>query len=51
METFERFHLQILRDRIENDPIRFIQVVYGPRQVGKTTLVRQLLDQTELQWH
>jgi uncharacterized protein len=51
METFERFHLQILKERIENEPIRFIQVVYGPRQVGKTTLVRQLLHQTELPWH
>jgi len=51
MKTFERFHLQLLRDRIENEPTRFIQVIYGPRQVGKTTLVRQLLDQTDLPWH
>jgi uncharacterized protein len=51
METFERFHLQILKERIKNEPISFIQVVYGPRQVGKTTLVRQLLHQTELPWH
>ncbi|MDZ7767166.1 MAG: ATP-binding protein [Melioribacteraceae bacterium] len=51
METFERFHLQILKKRIESEPIRFIQVLYGPRQVGKTTLVRQLLHQTELPWH
>ncbi len=51
MKTFERFHLQILRKRIEDEPKRFIQVIYGPRQVGKTTLVRQLLNQTELPWH
>jgi len=51
METFERFHLQILKKRIENESIRFIQVIYGPRQVGKTTMVRQLLHQTELPWH
>jgi predicted AAA+ superfamily ATPase len=51
METFERFHLQILKERIENEPKRFIQVIYGPRQVGKTTLVRQFLHQTELPWH
>jgi predicted AAA+ superfamily ATPase len=51
METFERFHLQVLKKRIDTEPKRFIQVLYGPRQVGKTTLVRQFLDQTELPWH
>ena len=51
METFERFHLPILKKRLENEPKPFIQVIYGPRQVGKTTLVRQLLNQTELPWH
>jgi uncharacterized protein len=51
METFERFHLQSLKERIEHEPIRFIQVIYGPRQVGKTTLVRQLLHQSEMPWH
>ena len=38
----ERFHLQHLIKRI-NEPRRFIQVLYGPRQVGKTTLILQFL--------
>lgn len=51
MKTFERFQLQILKKRIEDEPRRFVQVIYGPRQVGKTTIVRQLLDQTDLPHH
>ena len=42
----ERFHLQHLRKRI-NEPRRFIQVLYGPRQVGKTTLILQFLSKIE----
>jgi predicted AAA+ superfamily ATPase len=38
----ERYYLQHLIKRI-NEPRRFIQVLYGPRQVGKTTLILQLL--------
>jgi predicted AAA+ superfamily ATPase len=41
---FERSDLQLLKKRIE-EPRRFIQVVMGPRQVGKTTLVSQLFEQ------
>lgn len=51
METFERFYLHSLKKRVEDEPKRFIQVIYGPRQVGKTTLVRQLLNRTKLPWH
>lgn len=39
---YKRNQYQILRDRI-SEPRRFIQVVVGPRQVGKTTLVKQVL--------
>lgn len=39
---FQRFHLQGLTKRIQ-EPRRFIQVILGPRQVGKTTLVNQLV--------
>ncbi|QJW91035.1 ATP-binding protein [Spirosoma taeanense] len=38
---FERKELSQLRNRIA-EPRRFIQVIMGPRQIGKTTLVRQL---------
>jgi len=30
---------------------KFIQVLMGPRQVGKTTLVRQLLENYRFPWH
>lgn len=40
----ERTELQTLKDRIQ-EPRKFIQVVMGPRQVGKTTMVNQLFKQ------
>lgn len=41
---FERPYLQIVKKRIKEQR-NFIQVIYGPRQVGKTTMVNQLLSQ------
>ena len=38
----ERSYLQGFTARVK-EPRRFIQVIYGARQVGKTTLVLQLL--------
>jgi predicted AAA+ superfamily ATPase len=38
----ERVDLKSLITRM-NEPSGFIQVVVGPRQVGKTTMVNQLL--------
>ncbi|MFO1292314.1 MAG: ATP-binding protein [Rubrivivax sp.] len=40
--AFERPHGVALAKRLD-EPRRFLQVVAGPRQVGKTTLVRQVL--------
>lgn len=40
--TFERFQSDLLRQRI-SEPSSFIIVVAGPRQVGKSTLVRTVL--------
>lgn len=37
-----RPQLKILQDRLE-EPRRFIQVLAGPRQIGKTTLIDQLV--------
>jgi len=48
---FERAHKQILTDRLEKEGKKFIQVVYGPRQVGKTTLVTQFARQTKIPVH
>ena len=40
--SFSRPYAQVLRRRLD-EPRRFLQVVAGARQVGKTTLVRQVL--------
>lgn len=44
---FERSELHVLRNRIL-EPRKFIQVVMGPRQVGKSTLVNQLYKQISI---
>lgn len=41
--AFHRDQVQALRDRLQEQPM-FITIVAGPRQVGKTTLVRQALE-------
>ena len=46
---FERHHLQPLIKRIQ-EPRRFIQVVMGPRQVGKTTLITQLVEKAKIHY-
>ena len=43
---FERTHLGILKSRMD-EPRRRIQIVMGPSQVGKTTMVRQFCDQID----
>ena len=47
---FERTHLQVLTTRMQ-EPRKFIQVVMGPRQVGKTTMVTQLADKMKKGYH
>ncbi|MEG1119261.1 MAG: ATP-binding protein [Bacteroidales bacterium] len=44
---FERPYLMSVKSRIE-EPRKFIQVILGPRQVGKTTMVNQLLSQLSI---
>ena len=46
---FERHHLQTLIKRM-HEPRRFLQVVMGPRQVGKTTLITQLIVQAKIDY-
>ena len=48
---FERSHKQVLADRLEKENRKFIQVIYGPRQVGKTTIVSQFARQTRIPVH
>lgn len=45
----ERIGLQSLRGRM-NERRKFIQVVVGPRQVGKTTMVSQLLELSDREY-
>ena len=47
---FRRHKFSLLRQRLE-EPRRFLQVLVGPRQVGKTTLARQLMDDLDLPSH
>jgi len=46
---FERAVLQKFTKRIK-EPRRFMQVVMGPRQVGKTTMITQLLKTLTIPW-
>lgn len=50
--SFERSQVEILRQRLA-EPRQFIQIVLGPRQIGKTTAVKQALEriQTPFQFY
>jgi len=43
LPSYRRAQADILQSRLR-EPRRFLQVIAGPRQVGKTTLVRQVLE-------
>ena len=45
----QRVYLEQIKTRI-NEPRRFIQVLVGTRQVGKTTLITQLLEQISIEY-
>jgi uncharacterized protein len=47
---FQRDVLEIIRKRILK-PRKFIRVVAGPRQVGKTTLLKQFIESTSALTH
>jgi len=44
---YKRKHFTILLSRIKEER-RFIQVVMGPRQVGKSTMVKQVVETTDI---
>ncbi len=48
--TYTRPLLTSLRARFQ-EPRRFIQLLVGPRQVGKTTLARQLIEELSIPHH
>jgi hypothetical protein len=45
--AYKRFQVSVLQERI-HEPRHTIQVITGPRQVGKTTLVNQVLEECAL---
>lgn len=47
---YNRSYLQQIIKRI-NEPKRFIQVISGPRQVGKTTLIQQAIKEVSIPVH
>lgn len=47
---YKRKQFEVLRSRFA-EPRRFIQVLWGPRQTGKTTLARQVTQSIEFPWH
>jgi len=49
--SFHRPGYHIMEKWLELEPRRFMQLIYGPRQGGKTTVVRLLLDQTDMLHH
>ena len=48
--VYEKPEIELLTSRLA-EPRRFMQVILGPRQVGKTTLVRQYLTKSTLPAH
>lgn len=46
---FKRAEYKLIKSRLE-EPRKYIQVLMGPRQVGKTTLVKQVLDAIRIPW-
>ena len=44
---YKRAEFHLIKERLE-EPRRFIQVVMGPRQIGKSTVVKQVLNELKL---
>lgn len=41
--SYQRSEKNQIQKRLCDEPRMFIQVIYGPRQVGKTTMIRQIM--------
>ena len=44
---YKRAEYQLITDRMK-EPRKFIQVVMGPRQIGKSTVVKQVLKDLDM---
>ena len=49
--NFERHHKSLLFSRLSLEKRQFVQVVFGPRQVGKTTMIGQILKELTIPSH
>jgi predicted AAA+ superfamily ATPase len=47
---YKRKYFRVLKQRL-SETRRFIQVIWGPRQTGKTTLARQIIDDMDMPIH
>ena len=45
----QRSYFETIARRV-NEPRKFLQIIEGPRQVGKSTLIKQVLKSTSLPW-
>ena len=50
MSSYQRRLTEIIARRLR-ETRRFIQVITGPRQVGKTTAIHQVLDGLSIPYH
>lgn len=46
-DMYKRSEYKTIKSRLK-EPRRFIQVIVGPRQIGKSTVVKQVLNDIEL---
>ena len=46
---YKRAEYKLIKSRLE-EPRKFIQVLVGARQVGKSTIVKQVLSELDIQW-
>lgn len=47
INSIKRTHYQLVMKRLM-EPRKLIQAIYGPRQVGKTTMIRQVLEELKI---
>ena len=45
----QRAYFETITKRL-NEPRKFIQIIEGPRQVGKSTLIKQVLKSFSMPW-
>lgn len=46
---YKRAEYKLIKSRLE-EPRKFIQVLVGARQVGKSTIVKQVLSELDIPW-